>query len=1350
MSEPTAGTIELTCPGCQAYFRLKPKKGKFPKGPIPCPKCQTAIPLNIPKSDASGPGAAIIQPPQSGVLNRGKIRKGPSTNPAQPALPKAKDTEEDAFLRAADQLLDHTDKSPTSTFQGFGIAENLRRTSPRKEVEQSLPSEESPSGKNSTTDTSHFHREEDPTKAIDKAVIQKIQAAHQHETPVGGVNAMDTQTPSGGINPLDGDLTIADDEPGPFDMRDILDAERSKLESANPNEITHNPLLDGEPAVEQPDPVPVKKLPDDFPGSEPNFGATETIASDHTHGTEKTEASSEPPILHDEQAPLASRSDIFTDASASPPSEARQDDEQALPAPKPEEPDSQPKTKKPLAAMLRKKFGSQKLDDLRTSLNESSVSEPSQSDSSPEQSKPSLATGADEDDLAKILDEADSKRPSGEHQKLASRAAGPHQHPTKPAINVSEELSKRLANITPPSLNGDSEQEGKEDSIGARFRQRIQQDRSPDLEPGKPPAVKGSSLLAKLKPNRVPASDITGDIPIAPHLKQAQGLPDEASIPTEEAKSGSFGRFDLTPQRDEHTPSGISWATSDSIASSAAFQDHAQQVTRKRRRQESHSGLFPISGGIGQEDSVGFASERKGSGYIRLPTSEIIDVLGKGQYRLLVEDIVYEPVDERGLTELVKRGVILGAEKIAEPGGEWRPINEHPVFRRLKKKMAIEAHALLAKYRRPEADASSVMEEVSEDIPTPALKTPDPVHDEQATDNALAGQDFSNPTPSVIERLDDLSAELDEDSSPEGAASEPPSIPATALLHAVEPPPQKEEEELAPELDPISEALDEPAAEDQELDPTDEAFVQEEPARAEKETPAVQSLAEESSVVHGTQAFEDDPLEDSRRGPWLPILGVLVLGAIIVGGVLYTQPELRKQLFGGSTSPPSTQANNAQGPDTSNADDPVKNSGAKAVSTAMSTARGTVNKALALDLSDTTIQVELADTFAKDGDHALANTLYAMAWTPSSNQALAQRYADSLSAKKDYTALRQLAMSGLAGGQHRDFYETLRKQAIGNDASLKSLSFVQITKTSHGSQMELVNTGAGFVFKLTDVQGETWAFHPSQKRYEESQWHREVASWRLCQLIVCGIVIPEVTPATMSAEVFDHLMSAQGKGAAAPSERYGTLAWTSTGDAGKQVSGTLKRWVEPGAYWPFPYTNTWRPWLAAYEDAVLMKPPLNEALTNMQRTDKELYDALMAKNPNMTTEQLANQLSHAITFDFLTNNMNRFKERAAYNGERDNQLRDGKFYSLDHSTTMSSRLSSRVKGRFDWVQRFDRSTIESIRALDQEESSAILFPEGIKISRGEQQAFWKRRAKLLKEVDARAAKYGKENVLYFE
>lgn len=116
----------------------------------------------------------------------------------------------------------------------------------------------------------------------------------------------------------------------------------------------------------------------------------------------------------------------------------------------------------------------------------------------------------------------------------------------------------------------------------------------------------------------------------------------------------------------------------------------------------------------------GFASEKnQGSGFIKLPTTDILDVLGTGQFRLRVQDIIYEPVDEKGLTQLIKGGVLLGAEDIAEANGDWMPISDHPVFSGLRERMAKEAHSLLSKVASGKTEKKPLEVETLETKPLP-------------------------------------------------------------------------------------------------------------------------------------------------------------------------------------------------------------------------------------------------------------------------------------------------------------------------------------------------------------------------------------------------------------------------------------------------------------------------------------------------------------------------------------------------------------------------------------------------------------------------------------------------------
>jgi hypothetical protein len=79
-------------------------------------------------------------------------------------------------------------------------------------------------------------------------------------------------------------------------------------------------------------------------------------------------------------------------------------------------------------------------------------------------------------------------------------------------------------------------------------------------------------------------------------------------------------------------------------------------------------------------ESHGMAAEKTGSGFIRIPTAEILDLIGTGTYRLQVENVVYEPIDEVGIRRLVRTEFLTGDELVAERGGDWTPMRVHAFF----------------------------------------------------------------------------------------------------------------------------------------------------------------------------------------------------------------------------------------------------------------------------------------------------------------------------------------------------------------------------------------------------------------------------------------------------------------------------------------------------------------------------------------------------------------------------------------------------------------------------------------------------------------------------------------------
>ena len=1364
MGDTPPSTIELTCPGCGAYFRLKPKRGKLPKKPIPCPKCETKIPIE--RASMQSP----TETSQSGIISR-------------PA--KAKPPEEPDRHRAALEALLDEDKGPNSTFLGFGrnkgggreeqtlsideeILEQARQHSTRKTSENKSVEVPSAPPRGSTTDTSHFLKtdtqEQPPSHEQDDAHEQELgelfsRPAEARETPIQLDKLdFDIAPTQAEVKSSWGDESAQ--EPGPFDLRDILEAEKEQAGQEVENEITRNPALDRDYPAGAPQEPEQRPLPqDDFfsvvpPREEDNTTAHEDAApggvdsgllSRLKKNLLKKAPAHEKEVTRDNEELVAklqreardyfpdesardtrerealSSHDIFEESSAAAdePLEAPGADEAAQSqSPKPVRP--------PLAALLKRKLGKANFDDLRGRVEGASEAH---EDPAPEEDPlADLLSGADEDDLARVMDEANinSKLWSRPHSITAqTQTAMEEEEPQAPQEDAAAQQPppEEDVSISKTKLGGFQ-------AVVPRSLKKAPAGEDSAKEPAAP------SPLPELPERPAP---VLGRLSLHQKRERAQSLLRSLSPPTE---SEQVGAGEVTVAQEsvlEEKPGGISWGGAE------LHTGDTSGFGRRRRRQESHSGLFPIPGGLGQESSVGMAGERRGSGYIRLPTAEILDVLGQGQYRLMVEDIVYEPVDEVGLTELVKRGVLMGAELIAEPGGEWIPITEHPVFKRLRKKMAFEAHALLSKYKRSDAR-------------------------EQATPSE-AGED-AGAAPERDDGIEDFSADLVSEHAislreqEELAASAPP-VPGLAQSSSE----SEEQEELSEELpsfsperddssisfelpvfqDP-SHATDEEEEEQEgslEESSLEEGSLEEESSEVsepEQEEP-LEVLAQPARVPALTQEIED-PFAHTRKEkktitPLMIFVLIALIGALLMGGALALNPNLRKALFGTPVIMPAE-------PDEAGADakPAVVTTTTGNPEQAISAARQLVLKASALEMASAAGLQRLAAAASSAGDSEGALMLLASAWSPASEQAQTLSYARALEAAGQWGRLRQVAGS-VSGSEE---LTSLRQLAIESDPALRSMDAEPLGSSAYGEAMQALKVGSkvAFTLSLKDEQP-AWVFKPAQKGYGEESYKRDVVAWRVCALTACPFRIPETRPARISERDFNKMMElGQGRAASEPSQRYANLAWREDkGSAERYLLGTLRPWVKGSPAFDMDYTRTWRPWTDASADSKVLDEPLETSLAGIKAENPELYASLMAQQGKLSTREMARQISGVIVFDYLFNNRNRFQAREVFNGT-DNQFVGGEFVSYEHATAMESRLSSRVRGRFSWVERFSRTQVEALRELDRAEVEPMLFPADSQISSSEQRAFWSRREKLLETVDALIARHGEQAVLAFD
>ncbi|MBA2665158.1 MAG: hypothetical protein H0U74_22920 [Bradymonadaceae bacterium] len=86
-----------------------------------------------------------------------------------------------------------------------------------------------------------------------------------------------------------------------------------------------------------------------------------------------------------------------------------------------------------------------------------------------------------------------------------------------------------------------------------------------------------------------------------------------------------------------------------------------------------------------------------------LPTSPAASetVARAGKYRIRAGEVIYDSIDYAGLVALFRAGIWVVADEIAEADGPWTPIDEHPIFERVRHAIAASLVDVLSKVAIP-------------------------------------------------------------------------------------------------------------------------------------------------------------------------------------------------------------------------------------------------------------------------------------------------------------------------------------------------------------------------------------------------------------------------------------------------------------------------------------------------------------------------------------------------------------------------------------------------------------------------------------------------------------------------
>jgi hypothetical protein len=411
--------------------------------------------------------------------------------------------------------------------------------------------------------------------------------------------------------------------------------------------------------------------------------------------------------------------------------------------------------------------------------------------------------------------------------------------------------------------------------------------------------------------------------------------------------------------------------------------------------------------------------------------------------------------------------------------------------------------------------------------------------------------------------------------------------------------------------------------------------------------------------------------------------------------------------------------------------------------------------AISSDPSDPDAQRRAIDALLQDGHAAAAARIARASWVddpvdPDRTVLLV----DTLAAAGHHDLARRLALHGLAA--HPAHAELTR----AFNASIRDDPYLHVTPRTLAVDLPVdrirkLGGGKSISFRLDQGDETAYAFKPSQREWELG-WRAEVAAWALCEALPCGFRVPLNLPARISREDFERLYSMdEAKQRAYAAARFDALEWVrEPGPDGVErdyLYGTAKVWTPGFVDWPIEYTDLWEPWLSNASSPRLLEQPVTQALWGLRQKPNGMrrWRILTRRAADVPTRELARQLSNVLSFDYLTNNWDRFSTAEDFYGVN-NQFLDGAFLSLDNGAAFHTLKRLDVRQRFRLVERFDAHLVRALRALDRDAISAALFPDPSEEADTRLRVFWEQRASYLERVDALVEARGERAALPFD
>jgi len=294
--------------------------------------------------------------------------------------------------------------------------------------------------------------------------------------------------------------------------------------------------------------------------------------------------------------------------------------------------------------------------------------------------------------------------------------------------------------------------------------------------------------------------------------------------------------------------------------------------------------------------------------------------------------------------------------------------------------------------------------------------------------------------------------------------------------------------------------------------------------------------------------------------------------------------------------------------------------------------------------------------------------------------------------------------------------------------------------------------GGGSTITLRFMDGETTvaAFKPAQVT-DYSVYQAEIASWRLCEVLLCSFEIPYNRPVRIRRQDFERLYTDAPSGEHSDYSKYfNELTWTHV--YGDDVpAGTEKAWVKDFTSFPIEVRSVWFTLLSHSTPASALTRPIAQAVEDWQKSEfsRDYVEPFLARTQDLDTIGLARQLSDMLVFDYLVQNMDRVLSVDEAWGENC-QFGAGHLISIDNGAAFPPPEEVHTKQPIEFIDRFSRGLVQRVAALDEEQTRRWLFPDANADERVRFEGFWQRREQFLRRVDELVAKYGTDSILCFD